>query len=127
MSYRKASSGRNTPPSFSFVRIASIDLVGLLVPEHESIDPTPPGTIRKGGLLELLELSWLWSKVIRSVARCGITSRKVDIVAGDTTSENSCGLFGDTSRVDVLRYVVIVKLQCGSDTDEFTRCTLSHI
>ena len=109
------------------MRIASIDLVGLLVPEHESIDPTPPGTIRKGGLLELLELSWLWSKVIRSVARCGTTSRKVDIVAGDTTSENSCALFGDTSRVDVLRYVVIAKLQCGSNTNGFTRCTLSHI
>ena len=49
MSYRIASSGRNTPPSFSFVRIASIDLIGLLVPKHESIDPTPPDTIRKGG------------------------------------------------------------------------------
>jgi hypothetical protein len=55
--------------------------------EAPSVIPTPPDTIWQGAPLELLELSWVGSKGVRSIARCGITSRRIVLGVGDAAIE----------------------------------------
>ena len=50
--------------------------------------PAPPDTVCRTGPLESLKLSWLRSEVICSIARCGITSRRIDLDVGYEMTEN---------------------------------------
>ena len=81
-----------TPPTLmllitSFPNLKELIVNGVAEVSVASTAQTPPDMVWKMGTLELLELSWVRSKVIHSIARCGITSRRINLAVGDGMTE----------------------------------------
>ena len=76
-------------PTLMLFILSFPNLRELVVSGMTKIDPSlVPDTVCRTGPLESLKLSWLWSEVIRSIARCGITSRRIDLDVGYEMTES---------------------------------------